>query len=79
MLVVGQWPPQDGHYPVAAYQAAFGLSAALRVAALAWFAIPWIRTLCKNLSHSMLAEREPVPFIMPIELPVIDWHEEAAW
>jgi MFS family permease len=78
-LVVGQWPPQDGHYPVAAYQAAFGLSAALQVAALAWFAIPWIRPLGKNLSHSMLSEREPVPSVMPIELPIIDAREEAAW
>jgi sugar phosphate permease len=43
-LVVEQWPSQDGHYPVAAYQAAFGLCLALQVAALVWFAMPWIRT-----------------------------------
>jgi sugar phosphate permease len=43
-LVVGQWPSQDGHYPVVAYQAAFGFSLALQAAALAWFAMPWIRT-----------------------------------
>jgi MFS family permease len=55
-LVVGQWPSQDGHYPVAAYQAAFGLSVALQAAALVWFAIPWIRTFGKNLS---------VPFAEP--------------
>jgi MFS family permease len=80
-LVVGQWSPQDGHYPVAAYQAAFGLSAALQIAALAWFAIPWIRTLCKNLSLSFLAEREhPLPSIMqPIEFPVIEAREGAEW
>jgi len=29
-VVVEQWPSQDGHYPVAAYQAAFGLSLALQ-------------------------------------------------
>ena len=48
-LVIGQWASQDGHYPVAAYQAAFGLCLALQTAALAWFAMPWIRTFGKNL------------------------------
>jgi MFS family permease len=48
-LVVGQWPSQDGHYPVAAYQAAFGLSLALQTAALVWFAMPRIRMLAENL------------------------------
>jgi len=43
-VVVEQWPSQDGHYPVAAYQAAFGLSLALQGATLVWFAIPWLRT-----------------------------------
>ena len=43
-LVVEQWLPHDGHYPVVAYQAAFGLSLALQAVALAWFAMPWIRT-----------------------------------
>jgi hypothetical protein len=40
--------PQDGHYPVAAYQAAFGFSLALQAAALVWFAIPWLRTFGKH-------------------------------
>ena len=48
-LVVGQWPSQDGHYPVVAYQAAFGLCVALQAAALVWFAVPWIRTLSRNV------------------------------
>lgn len=43
-LVVEQWLPHEGHYPVVAYQAAFGLSLALQAAALAWFAMPWIRS-----------------------------------
>jgi sugar phosphate permease len=47
-LVVGQWPSQDGHYPVAAYQAAFGLSLAFQAAALVWFAMPCIRTFGRN-------------------------------
>ena len=48
-LVVGQWSPQDGHYPIAAYQSAFGLSLALQAAALMWFAIPWLRTFGKHV------------------------------
>jgi hypothetical protein len=47
-LVVGQWSSQDGHYPVAAYQAAFGLCLLLQVAALVWFALPSIRTFDRN-------------------------------
>jgi MFS family permease len=47
-LVVGQWTSQEGHYPVVAYQAAFGLSLALQAAALVWFAMPWIRTFGRN-------------------------------
>jgi hypothetical protein len=48
-LVVEQWPSQDGHYPVAAYQAAFGLSLALQAAALIWFAVPWLRSFVRQL------------------------------
>jgi hypothetical protein len=47
-LVVEQWPSQDGHYPVAAYQAALGLCLALQATALVWFAMPWIRTFSRN-------------------------------
>jgi hypothetical protein len=32
-----------------AYQAAFGLSLVCQAAALVWFAIPWIRTLGRNV------------------------------
>jgi len=51
-LVVEQWPSQDGHYPVAAYQAAFGLSLALQAAALVWFAMPWIRTFAHCVTEA---------------------------
>jgi MFS family permease len=47
-LVVEQWPSEGGHYPVAAYQVAFGLSLALQAATLVWFAIPWLRTFVKH-------------------------------
>jgi MFS family permease len=55
-LVVGQWPPQDGHYPIAAYQTAFGLSLAFQAAALLWFTIPWFRTLVKHLCNSLAGQ-----------------------
>jgi sugar phosphate permease len=47
-FVVGQWPSQGGHYPVVAYQTAFGLSLMFQVAALVWFAMPWIRAWGRN-------------------------------
>jgi MFS family permease len=47
-FVVGQWPSQEGHYPVVAYQTALGLGLVFQAAALVWFAMPWIRTLGRN-------------------------------
>jgi len=46
-LVVNQWAPQDGHYPLEAYQTAFGFSLALQFAALLWFTIPWLRSVVR--------------------------------
>jgi MFS family permease len=43
-LIVNQWASQDGHYPVIAYQAAFGLNLTIQAAALIWFALPWLRS-----------------------------------
>jgi predicted MFS family arabinose efflux permease len=51
-LIVGYWAPQDGHYPVTAYQAAFGVSLALQAAALSWFAVPWLRSFVRYLRLS---------------------------
>ena len=46
-LVVNQWTPQDGHYPLDAYQTAFGFSLALQFAALLWFTVPWLRSFVR--------------------------------
>ena len=46
-LIVNQWTPQDGHYPLDAYQTAFGFSLALQFAALLWFAVPWLRSFVR--------------------------------
>ncbi|WP_257169679.1 MFS transporter [Bradyrhizobium sp. SRS-191] len=39
-LLVAQWSQQNGHYPVVAYQVAFGVNVALQAAAFVWFTIP---------------------------------------
>jgi hypothetical protein len=83
-LVIGQWSPQDGHYPVAAYQSAFGLSLALQAAALAWFATPWLQSLGRHLRLSFA--RPPAPrdsqaeFVtVPVEGAVLEACERMEW
>jgi hypothetical protein len=46
-LIVNQWKPQDGHYPLDAYQTAFGFGLALQFAALLWFSVPWLRSFVR--------------------------------
>jgi len=43
-LILEQWSSQGGHYPVIAYQVAFAISVAVQIVALAWFAVPWLRS-----------------------------------
>ena len=43
-LIVNQWASQDGHYPMIAYQTAFGLNLIIQAAALIYFALPWFRS-----------------------------------
>jgi MFS family permease len=42
-LVLEHWPQVDGHYPVIAYQTAFGICVAIQMAALIWFVAPRLR------------------------------------
>lgn len=42
-LILEQWSPGASHKPLLAYQVAFGLNVMLQIAALAWFALPWLR------------------------------------
>jgi MFS family permease len=46
-LIVNQWAPQDGHYPLDSYQTAFVFSLALQFAALLWFTVPWLRSFVR--------------------------------
>lgn len=52
-LIVGHWSAQDGHYPVVAYQTAFGLSIVIQAVALMWFAVPWLRDLSGRVSSAI--------------------------
>jgi MFS family permease len=83
-LVVGQWLPQDGHYPVVAYQMAFGLSAAFQAVALLWFAVPWLRTWSRYLFAFFTTPSEErqsqAEFLMvPVDGPLLDGHQATEW
>jgi len=41
-MVLQLWTPLDGHYPAAAYQAAFAFNVVFQIAAGIWFALPWL-------------------------------------
>jgi MFS family permease len=83
-LVVEQWPSQDGHYPVAAYQVAFGLSLALQATTLVWFAIPWLGMFGKHfffLFAPPSAERDSQIALVtaPLDGAVLEASERMEW
>ncbi len=79
-LIVSQWTPQDGHYPLAAYQAAVGLGLTLQVFALLWFAVPSLRSFAGYLCLSFRSSddrAEPVGTIA--EDPVLEHAQAVDW
>lgn len=83
-FVVGQWPSQDGHYPLAAYQAAFGFSLALQTVALLWFAMPWIRifgkSVCPLFAPESVEHRSLVgSVVLSADWPILEAQEEVEW
>jgi sugar phosphate permease len=48
-LVLQQWTPDGGHYPLIAYQSAFALNLGLQVLAGIWFCIPWVWRFANDL------------------------------
>jgi MFS family permease len=83
-LVVGQWPAQDGHYPTVAYQVAFGLSTALQVVALVWFAVPWLRTVGQNLQLRFAQPGAEFgswagSIMLPVEEPILEARDGMEW
>ncbi|MDA9476703.1 arabinose ABC transporter permease [Bradyrhizobium sp. CCBAU 65884] len=53
-LILEQWPANDGHRPLQAYQVAFGLNVALQIAALVWFALPGGRSITPWMSSVLV-------------------------
>jgi ParB/RepB/Spo0J family partition protein len=72
-LVIGHWLPQDGHYPVVAYQTAFGLGLAFQMAALIWFAMPWLRALSRRLYASFLPQHVDRGSFSEATMPPAEW------
>jgi predicted MFS family arabinose efflux permease len=57
-LVLQQWPSQDGHYPIIAYQVAFSVSLGLQIAALAWFELAGVAQIfLRSFSRLAIANR----------------------
>ncbi|MFK4583715.1 MFS transporter [Bradyrhizobium ottawaense] len=53
-LILEQCFTEDGHRAILAYQVAFGLNVAVQIAALVWFALPWLRYFTRWISSSTL-------------------------
>jgi predicted MFS family arabinose efflux permease len=68
-VVLEQWPTNDGHRPVQAYQVAFGLNLALQIATLVWFALPWRRSIASWMSSILFFKPADVSCaVEPVEL-----------
>jgi len=81
-LIIGQWAPQDGHYPIVAYQMAFSLSLALQAGALLWFTAPWLGTLVKNLnslSGNPMLDTHSGFVTVPVEGAILEGPAAAEW
>lgn len=83
-LIVGGWIPLDGHYPVVAYQVAFGFSLSLQAAALIWFAVPWLRGVVTYLRlsiASLRADLDDQPALVPVasEVAVLEASQGVEW
>lgn len=79
-LIVSHWAPQDGHYPVAAYQAAFSVCLALQAVALAWFAVPWLGMLARKLYVSFAPSDEEAAFVpVTADGPVVEPSQGMDW
>ncbi len=83
-LILEQWTPQDGHYPAIAYQVAFAVSVAVQIVALAWFVVPWLRSLDWRAPASFLRalanDNVPVETVTAsTEIRMFGPHESGEW
>ncbi|MBW5439242.1 MFS transporter [Bradyrhizobium canariense] len=83
-LILEQWPLEAGHYPLTAYQTAFGVNVLLQMAALVWFAIPWLDRRKRKAGASVT--RQPAGgwnlvevVIAPAELAILEADDHADW
>jgi MFS family permease len=67
-LILEQWSTEDGHRPILAYQVAFGLSIAVQIAALFWFALPWLRYFVGRIGSSTLFTPVVSDVVEPVSL-----------
>ncbi len=61
-LILEQWPANDGHRSVQAYQVAFGLNVALQIATLVWFAVPWCRSIASWMRSILVFKQADVTY-----------------
>jgi sugar phosphate permease len=83
-FIVEQWPALDGHYPTVAYQYGFGFSLIFQVAALTWFAIPWLgicgECFVRLFTRPTAEHDDRAGFIrVPDEGPVLDAQAQMEW
>jgi len=83
-VILAQWSPQNGHYPIEAYQSAFAASLAFQAVALIWFAAPWLRALSRQFLIFFLRPHQdagrPVGLAaMSAEGTIIEIDEGADW
>ncbi|MGY4622864.1 MFS transporter [Bradyrhizobium sp. USDA 4486] len=83
-LILEQWTPQDGHYPAIAYQVAFAVSVAVQIMALAWFVVPWLRSMDWRARayflRDLVSNTVPVEaLIASTEIGMFEPHESGEW
>jgi predicted MFS family arabinose efflux permease len=83
-LIVAQWEPHEGRYPVIAYQSAFGFNVVVQILALTWFVFPGLRAAGLRLvmansggfdGRDSLSEA----IVAPAEVAMLEPCENAEW
>ncbi|TWB51387.1 MFS transporter [Bradyrhizobium sacchari] len=83
-LILEQWPLDAGHYPLIAYQTAFGANVSLQLAALLWFAVPWLEGLTGKTRALLVGEGSGLwilddVIVPPAELVILEMGEGGEW
>ena len=74
-LILEQWPTNDGHRAILAYQVAFGVNVALQIGALVWFALPSLRSFTGWMGSiaffTPISVSEAVEPVVPYEQAIV--------